>query len=388
MIAHSTDDCVDEPVSLSQADQDFHAELRRRVRTHFSTEPNGTAPGSVELFGTPSGRCLEFEALASRMRGTAAAHFKTATLFAWLVVSYALLVFVADGPWTAVPFAVSLGLAMAGIGFNVMHDGGHGSYSQSPRVNRLMARSLDLLGGSSYVWHRKHNLLHHTWPNVAGLDDDIDTGGLARMSVAQPRRGFHRFQWLYMWPLYGFLAVKWHFFDDFAFLAKCRVGSRRFPRPEGGDLAVFAGGKVLFFTWAFAIPLLWHPLPVVLGTYFVCVFVLGLTLSTVFQLAHCVPEAASGLAGERSWARRQVESSVDFAPGHGLITWYLGGLNYQIEHHLFPHIAHVHYPAIAPTVEAVCQEFGVRYSAYPTLRTALAAHVRFLRRLGASPAAA
>jgi linoleoyl-CoA desaturase len=151
---------------------------------------------------------------------------------------------------------------------------------------------------------------------------------------------------------------------------------------------VFWGGKVLFFAWAFAIPLLRHPFPVVLATYFGCVFVLGLTLSVVFQLAHCVPEAASGAADARSWARRQVESSVDFARGHWLVTWYLGGLNYQIEHHLFPQVAHVHYPAIAPIVESVCREFGVRYSAYPTLREALGAHLRFLRELGASPASA
>jgi linoleoyl-CoA desaturase len=376
MIALSTENCLDQPVSPSEPDQAFHAELRRRVR---------------DLLGAPSGRGLEpttDEATRSRTRGTTEAHRKTATLFAWLVASYLLLVFVADGPWTTAFLAISLGLAMAGIGFNVMHDGSHGSYSPNPLVNRLMARSLDLLGGSSYVWHRKHNLLHHTWPNVPDLDDDIDTGGLARLSSAQTRKGFHRFQWLYMWPLYGFLAAKWHLFDDFVFLAHCRVGSRQFPRPEGGDLAVFVGGKVLFFTWAFAIPLLRHSLPVVLITYFGCAFVLGLTLSVVFQLAHCVPEAAAGPAHELSWARRQVESSVDFARGHGLITWYLGGLNYQIEHHLFPQIAHVHYPAIAPTVEGVCREFGVRYSAYPTLRSALGAHLRFLRQLGASPTTA
>ncbi len=384
MIDLSIDDCLAERDRHSGPDQAFHAELRRRVRAHF------------ESFGTPSGSLAashpatasDLGPLGSRTGGTAAAHAKTATLFAWLVASYVLLVFVADQPWTAALFAVSLALAMAGIGFNVMHDGGHGSYSLDRRVNRLMARSLDLLGGSSYVWHRKHNLLHHTWPNVPGVDDDIETGGLARLAVAQPRRFFHRFQWLYMWPLYGFLAVKWQLFDDFAFLAHGRVGVRQFPRPRGGELAVFLGGKVLFFAWAFAIPLLRHPLPMVLVTYFGCVFVLGLTLSVVFQLAHCVPEAASGAASARSWARRQVESSVDFARGHWLVTWYLGGLNYQIEHHLFPQVAHVHYPAMAPIVESVCREFGVRYSAYPTLRDALGAHLRFLRELGASPASA
>jgi linoleoyl-CoA desaturase len=347
-------------IAPSADDHDFHVELRRRVFANLD--------------------------LGRGTHGTAAAHVKTATLFTWLVASYVLLVFVADGLGSALPSAVSLALAMAGIGFNVMHDGGHGSYSPNPRVNRLMARSVDLLGGSSYIWHRKHNLLHHTWPNVPGLDDDIETGGLARLSMSQPRRAFHRLQWLYMWPLYGFLAVKWHLVDDFAFLVKRRIGTRPFDRPRGGDLVVFAGGKVLFFTWAFAIPLLRHPLPVVLLTYFLCAFVLGLTLSVVFQLAHCVPEAAAGPVDEHAWARRQVESSVDFARGHGFITWYLGGLNYQIEHHLLPQIAPGHDPSTAPTVDAVCREFGVRYAAHPTLRSALLAHLRFLHQLGVAPA--
>jgi linoleoyl-CoA desaturase len=386
MIDLSIDDCLAERDRHPGPDQAFHSELRRRVRAHF--EAFGTPSGSPVAPPHAGGTASDLGPLGSSTGGTPAAHAKTATLFAWLVVSYVLLVFVADEPWMAALFAVSLALAMAGIGFNVMHDGGHGSYSLDRRVNRLMARSLDLLGGSSYVWHRKHNLLHHTWPNVPGVDDDIETGGLARLAVSQPRRFFHRFQWLYMWPLYGFLAVKWQLFDDFAFLAHGRVGERQFPRPRGSDLAVFLGGKVLFFAWAFAIPLLRHPFPVVLVTYFGCVFVLGLTLSVVFQLAHCVPEAASGAADARSWARRQVESSVDFARGHWLVTWYLGGLNYQIEHHLFPQVAHVHYPALAPIVESVCREFGVRYSAYPTLGSALHAHLRFLRQLGASPAAA
>jgi len=387
MTSLSIDDCLAERDAHPGPDQDFHVELRRRVRAHF--ESLGTRAGRDQTVGSPlEATSSDLGPLGSSTGGTTAAHVKTATLFAWLVTSYLLLVFVAEGPWTAVPFAVSLALAMAGIGFNVMHDGGHGSYSLHRRVNRLMARSVDLLGGSSYVWHRKHNLMHHTWPNVPGVDDDIETGGLARLATAQPRRAFHRFQWLYMWPLYGFLAPKWHLFDDFAFLATGRIGERRFPRPRGEDLAVFVGGKILFFSWAFAIPLLRHSLPLVLLTYFGVTWVLGLTLSVVFQLAHCVPEAASGAADERSWARRQVESSVDFARGHGLVTWYLGGLNYQIEHHLFPQVAHVHYPALAPIVESACREFGVRYSAYPTLGSALHAHLRFLRELGASPATA
>ena len=164
-------------------DGGFHQELRSRVRAFLLSS------------GLPA-------------RGLPALYRKTALMFLWLACSYVLLVFAADTAWEALPLAVSLGLAIAGIGFNVMHDGSHGSYSTRPWLNRLMARALDLLGGSSFVWQRKHNLLHHTWPNVQGVDDDIDTGALARLSPGQKLRSYHRLQHLYMWPLYALLAVK------------------------------------------------------------------------------------------------------------------------------------------------------------------------------------
>jgi linoleoyl-CoA desaturase len=305
----------------------------------------------------------------------------------WLAVSYLLLVLAADRAWQVALLSLSLGLAAAGIGMNVQHDGSHGSYSAHPRVNRVMAFTLDLLGGSSYVWKHKHNVLHHTWPNVAGVDDDIDTGGLARLSPAQPRRRLHRFQHLYMWPLYGLLAVKWHLFDDFAALATGRLGGQRLPRPGSGDLLTLVAGKLAFAAWAFGLPLLRHPASTVALVYLATAAVVGLTLSVVFQLAHCVPEAIPAPVRSASWAVCQVESSVDFARGSRLLGWYLGGLNFQIEHHLFPQLCHVHYPGIAPLVEATCRDFGVSYHARPTFRAALASHFWLLERLGRGEAA-
>jgi linoleoyl-CoA desaturase len=265
---------------------------------------------------------------------------------------------------------------------NVQHDGSHGSYSTDRRLNRLMALTLDFLGGSSYVWKYKHNVLHHTWPNVAGVDDDIDTRGLARLSPAQPRHRLHRFQHLYMWPVYALLAVKWHLFDDFVVLAAGRLGGQRLPRPGRADVLTLVAGKLVFAAWAFAIPLLRHPAPTVGLVYLASAAVVGLTLSVVFQLAHCVLEAIAAPGRSASWAECQVASSVDFARGSRVLGWYLGGLNFQIEHHLFPQLSHVHYPGIAPLVEGTCREFGVSYHARPTFRAALASHYRMLQRLG------
>lgn len=344
-----------------ETDHGFYAELRRRVRLQLGA--SGRPP-----------------------RGTRAMYAKTAVLGLWLVGSYLLLVFAAERAWQAVLLSLSLGLAAAGIGMNVMHDGSHGAYSTDRRWNRVMAFTLDLLGGSSFVWKSKHNVFHHTWPNVAGVDDDIDAGFLARLAPVQPRHAFHRFQKLYMWPLYGLLAVKWHFFDDFAAVATGRLGGRTLPRLQKADLFTFVAGKLAFFAWALGLPLLLHPIGTVAVVYLSSAAVVGLTLSVVFQLAHCVPEAITTPGRSVSWAAHQVETSVDFSRGNRVLGWYLGGLNFQIEHHLFPQVCHVHYAGIAPLVEATCREFGVSYQTKPTLGAALAAHYRLLERLGRAEA--
>jgi linoleoyl-CoA desaturase len=167
-----------------------------------------------------------------------------------------------------------------------------------------------------------------------------------------------------------------------------RIAGHRLARPRGWDLATLIGGKIVFFSLAVAIPLLLHPLWIVLLFYAVASFVQGVTLSVVFQLAHCVEEADFPLplpgAGriEATWAVHQVETTVDFARGNRFLSWIIGGLNFQIEHHLFPRISHVHYPALAPLVEETCREFGVRYKAHKTLRASIASHYIWLRRMG------
>jgi linoleoyl-CoA desaturase len=313
---------------------------------------------------------------------------KTALVLGWLAVSYAGLLFLAGAWWLALPLAVSLGLAMAAVGFNVQHDGGHQAYSDRRWVNQLAALTLDLLGGSSYVWARKHNLAHHSFANITGHDEDIDIGLLGRLSPHQRRLPFHRLQHFYLWSLYGLLPLKWQFYDDFRNVLTGRIGTRRMARPRGWDLAAFVFGKGAFFTLAFGIPLLWHAPVSVLLLYAAASFVQGVTLSVVFQLAHCVEGAAfpsaqpdTGRMGT-PWAEHQVEATVDFAPKNRLLTWFVGGLNFQIEHHLLPQVCHVHYPALAPLVEATCREFGLRYVARPTFRSGVVSHYRWLRRMG------
>src|SRR5436305_1553540 len=154
-----------------------------------------------------------FERTGRRRRDCPQMYFKTATLLTTLAAVYLLLLVVVHAWWLVLPLAVLLGLAMAGIGFNVQHDGGHGAYSEHKWVNKVMAGTLDLLGRSSYVWHWKHNAIHHTYTNITGHDDDIDLGFMGRLSPHQKHYPFHRLQGLYLWFLYRFIVMKWHFFD-------------------------------------------------------------------------------------------------------------------------------------------------------------------------------
>ncbi|GEL69148.1 fatty acid desaturase family protein [Myxococcus virescens] len=313
---------------------------------------------------------------------------KTVVILGWFAASYVWLLLGASGPWGAVAGCVSLGLAVAGVGFSVQHDANHGSYSVHRGINRILGWTLDVIGGSSYVWSWKHNIFHHSHTNVVGLDEDIDIQPLCRLAPGQRLHRAHRFQHAYIWGLYALLPMKWHFIDDFKDLVTGRVGRQKMPRPGGLKLAGAMGGKLMFYGWAIALPLCFRPLWQVALCYALASFVLGLTLATVFQLAHCVEEADFSLPPEanrpfsRDWAAHQVASTVDFARGNSLVSWYLGGLNFQVEHHLFPRVCHLHYPALSRIVEDTCRERGIRYRANESVGAALKSHVRWLKRMG------
>lgn len=343
-------------------DNSFQRELRRRVESHF--RHNGQS-----------------------QRDSVRMYLKTALILAAFAGSYVLLVFFASTWWQALPLSLVLGIATAQIGFNIQHDAGHQAYSKHRWINRTMAMTLDLVGGSSYIWRWKHAHFHHTYVNIDGHDSDISLGALARLSPLQKRHWYQRWQHLYLWLLYSLTVISWHLHDDFRDLIAGRIGKRRFPRPRGSDLAVFVLGKLVFFTLAFGLPLVFHPIGTVLFCYAAVAMVAGLLLALVFQLAHAVEQAAfpapdtSGCM-DSAWAIHQLETTVNFAPGNRVLGWLVGGLNFQIEHHLFPRISHVHYPAMAPVVEATCREYGVPYHANRSFGTGLASHYRWLRKMG------
>lgn len=324
-----------------------------------------------------------------RQRDCPQMYLKSAILLTTLAGSYSLLVFVARTWWQAVPLAILVGLTTAAIGFNIQHDGSHQAYSDHQWLNKLSALTMDLIGASSYLWHWKHPVFHHTFANITGHDTDIDYGILGRLTPHQKRLWIHRWQQFYLWPLYGVVMVKWKFFDDFKEIIRGRIAANhRIPRPRGWDLAIFLIGKAVFVGWIFVIPSFFHSAWKVLFFYVMIEAVLGITMSIVFLLAHMVepadfpmPLESTGRI-EKPWAVHQVETAVDFSRESRVAAWLFGGLNFQIEHHLFPRYCHVNYPAISKIVEETCKEFGVKYGEHKTMMDGIVSHFRFLRALG------
>jgi len=345
-------------------DSAFYIELKRRVDLHMIN--NG-----------------------QRERDCPQMYLKTAIILTAFVACYALLVFVSSTWLQALPLAVLLAFATAAIGFNIMHDASHHAYSNKGWVNRVAASSLDLIGGSSYFWHWKHVVFHHRYANIYNYDTDIDLGTLGRFAPQSRRLPIHAFQHWYFWILYGVLVIKWNLYDDFRVLMRGRIGEHRYRPLRGSELAIFIVGKILFFTIAFGIPLLFHSAGTVAFFYILIAFIAGVVLSVVFQLAHTVEEASFPQPQtpgrmDKPWAVHQVETTVDFARKSPVAYWLLGGLNFQIEHHLFPRICHTNYPLIAPVVEETCRDFGIRYNVHDSFRRGIMSHFRWLRRMGAS----
>ncbi len=313
---------------------------------------------------------------------------KTAIILLWAVASYAALVFWVSTWWQAAIVSTSLGLAMAGIGFAIQHDANHGSYPASAFWRRLLGFTLDVMGGSSYIWKFQHNVNHHSFTNIHDADADIDLGPIARLGPGQPHRSYYRFQHLYVWPLYGLLAVSWVVYADWRDFFSRRIGSNPFAAPKGTERTLFWLGKALWIVVWLVVPLSFQSTGTWLAALLWTYLVLGFTLSIVFQLAHIVEDAEFMIVDDaparvkREFFYHQLATTVDFAPKSRWLTWYLGGLNYQVEHHLFPKVCHLHYPAIATIVEAVCRERGAPYYSFPTFRAALRSHARWLYTMG------
>jgi linoleoyl-CoA desaturase len=291
----------------------------------------------------------------------------------------------------SIAVSVLLGFVLACIGFNVMHDANHDSYSSSKWVNKTLGLTLNALGGNSFIWKQKHNIIHHTYTNIDGVDDDIAKSPFIRMCRSQRWVSAHRAQHLYTPLLYAVSSMIWVLYQDFEKYFKKKICNTQLRKMTVADHILFWSSKLLYILFYLVIPM------AVLGwqlwlLYFVCLHIgLGLTLSVVFQLAHVVEETTFEFADgndkqiENEWAIHQVKTTANFSAGNKFISWFAGGLNYQIEHHLFPRISHVHYPALSSLVKAECHAFQLPYNSIPTMSGAIASHFRFIKLMGQKP---
>jgi linoleoyl-CoA desaturase len=282
------------------------------------------------------------------------------------------------------------GLNMAAIGFNVMHDACHGSFSTKSWVNEIFGLTNNFLGGNAFMWKLKHNIIHHTYTNVDGVDDDINNMPFMRQCSSQAWKPMHRFQSAYMFILYGFTSLFMFFMDYIKYFSK-KIYTTPLKKMNLTDHVIFWGGKLFFIAFYIVLPIMVLGWQGWLVGFVISQGTLGLTLALVFQLAHVVEHAEFETAGvdpvkiENEWAIHQVKTTANFAFSNKLVTWFVGGLNYQIEHHLFPRISHIHYPAISRIVRETCEQFELNYIYFPSTRAAIASHVRFMHQMGQRP---
>ena len=290
---------------------------------------------------------------------------------------------------------ILMGTGIAGVGMAVMHDANHRAYSRNKKVNQWMGYSMFLLGGFPANWQQQHNVMHHGYTNIEGYDEDIDPGGYLRLSPHKPLRKIHRFQHLYAWVLYGLMTLSWVTTKDFRQLNGYRETGVKLTSSLNYRqlLWVLVAAKIFYYGLFLVLPMIVLPVAwyIVVLLFLLMHFTSGLILTTIFQTAHVVtssdyPRPDETGSMENNWAIHQLFTTSDFAPKNRVLSWLIGGLNYQVEHHLFPNISHVHYRKLAPLVRETAKKYNLPYHVQPTFFHALADHGRMLRRLGREPA--
>lgn len=346
---------------------DLHALLRQRVNEYFSEQNISKYGGSSIVL-------------------------KSFVLLSMLFISYGLILFAGFGSLLNLALAGLMGVAVAGLGMSVMHDCIHGSFTASDKLNRFLGTLVYvvIIGGNPICWRLQHNVLHHRFTNVHDVDEDLNPYGFMRFSPHDKQKSVFRFQHLYAMFLYCLTTLIWVLHKEFLQLKRyLDQGLIKTKQQYHKELAFLVVSKCFYFGYMLVIPVLIFKFSLLqwLAAFLFMHAVTGIILSTVFQLAHVIENTEYPLPNkdgmiEHDWATHQVKTTTDFSPNNGLLTWFVGGLNYQIEHHFFPTISHIHYPQIAKIVQKTVAEYGLSYHCYPTFLSALKVHLRHLYRLG------
>ena len=361
---------IHKTISFSRADKaKFFRTLNKRVNSYFK-ENQIKRTGNWKLYS------------------------KAIVMFAVFLVPLILILTVDMPQWIQLLLTVVIGIGMAGVGMNVMHDSNHESFSSKKWVNSLMGSSIYILAGNVYNWKVQHNVLHHTFTNIQGHDEDIDAGRIIRFTKHAKWLKIHKFQKYYSFLLYGLLTINWAITTDFKQMhryLKRKLSYGKFPNPAT-EWSILIITKIVYYTLWIVLPLLLLDLAwwkILIG-FFVMHYTAGMILSVVFQLAHVVPKTEMPVPDkegnlEHTWAIHQLFTTANFAPKNKFISWFTGGLNHQVEHHIFPHISHVHYGKIAKIVKETAFEFNLPYNEYKTFQKAIIEHFNQLKTLGVKP---
>lgn len=279
---------------------------------------------------------------------------------------------------------LSLGLAAAAIGFCIFHDANHRTLFKRPVANLRAARLCSvLLGPSRHFWVHKHQGLHHRQPNVIEWDDDLETRGVLRLSPESPWEPRHRRQEVKALFYYGLNSLEWVFLKDFQCLARGRLNEWHAVELSKQDRAELLVSKSLYLLLFVLPPFLVLPFTWAALAFILFHFILSWALAAVFQLAHFTSEMEfSGVRDGDDWAVHQIRTTADFATSSRLANWFTGGLNHQIEHHLFPNVAHSHYPGLRPIVHKMAKRYGLQCHDLGSMHSAIRQHLGFLKALG------
>lgn len=347
-------------------DKDFNKTLRERVNAYFTEK--GISP-----------------------HANANAIIKSVFMLVLYFAPFAaLFIFGVTNLWIFFGLWIMMGFGAAGIGVNIMHDANHGAFSSSPRVNKIMGLWMNFIGGSADTWKLQHNVLHHTYTNVEGVDHDIAGPPMLRFSPHQEAKPMHKYQYIYAWFLYGLMTLFRSFVTDF-------TNSYRFKKfgivREGKDFKKLIRNvifwKVIYFGYVLVLPMIFLPVSpwITLLGFTAMHFVLGLTLALIFQCAHVMETCEYPLPDENgemdnNWAVHQMLTTTNFSPKNRIFSWFIGGLNFQVEHHLFQNICHTHYRDLSKIVSQTAKEFGIQYKTQKNFATAVWGHAKMLKQLG------
>jgi len=356
--------------------------------------PNFSTKDNLKFFRTLNSRVnAYFKENNIKKTGNWKLHLKTIVMFSIFLTPYFFLLAMDMPFWVYLLLNIVIGIGMAGVGMNVMHDGNHGSYSSKSWVNKIMGGSIYVLAGNVYNWQVQHNVLHHTYTNIIGHDEDLEAGRILRFSRTAKWHKFHKFQQYYSIFLYGLLTFNWAITTDFLQMKrylKRNLSYGEFKKPVIRWTTLIIT-KIIYFS-------IWLVFPMVMGItwwkvvlgFLVMHYTAGVILSVVFQLAHVVEDTHNPVPDENgeienTWAIHQLFTTANFAPKNWLVNYYTGGLNHQIEHHIFPNISHIHYDKIGEIVKQTAKECELPYFEFKTTRQAILSHFRHLKELGKQP---